>query len=45
MKRSKNVRKMKAVAKAVSQSEKAVEKTSKTETKTMRTKFAKNLYQ
>ncbi|KAK6157433.1 hypothetical protein DH2020_011681 [Rehmannia glutinosa] len=44
MKRSKNVRKMKAIAKAVSLSEKSEEKISKTESKTLRTKFAKNLY-
>ncbi|KAK6134518.1 hypothetical protein DH2020_031752 [Rehmannia glutinosa] len=42
--RSKNVRKMKAIAKAVSLSEKSEEKISKTESKTLRTKFAKNLY-
>ncbi|KAL0399345.1 UNVERIFIED_CONTAM: Cytochrome c-type biogenesis ccda-like chloroplastic protein [Sesamum radiatum] len=36
MKRSKNVRKMKAVAKAISQSEKSVEKISKSEGKTLR---------
>ncbi|XP_057766551.1 uncharacterized protein LOC130987013 [Salvia miltiorrhiza] len=45
MKRSKNVRKMKAVAKALSKSEKSVEKISKSESKILRTKFAKNLYQ
>ncbi|KAI3457511.1 hypothetical protein Pfo_014174 [Paulownia fortunei] len=44
MKRSKNVRKMKAVAKAISLSEKSVVKISKSESKTSRTKFAKNLY-
>ncbi|KAL0443488.1 UNVERIFIED_CONTAM: hypothetical protein Slati_2071500 [Sesamum latifolium] len=44
MKRSKNVRKMKAVAKAISQGEKSVEKISKSEGKTFRSKFAKNLY-
>ncbi|KAH6767967.1 hypothetical protein C2S51_013303 [Perilla frutescens var. frutescens] len=45
MKRSKNVRKKKAVAKALSRSEKSDEKISKTESKILRTKFAKNLYQ
>ncbi|KAL0309273.1 UNVERIFIED_CONTAM: hypothetical protein Sradi_5869600 [Sesamum radiatum] len=44
MKRSKNVRKMKAVAKAISQSEKSVEKISRSEGKTLRSKFFKNLY-
>ncbi|KAL3850778.1 hypothetical protein ACJIZ3_012660 [Penstemon smallii] len=44
MKRSKNVRKMKAIAKALSQTEKSEEKVSKTESKSLRTKFAKNLY-
>lgn len=44
MKRSKNVRKMKAVAKAICQSEKSVEKVSKDESKILRTKFAKHLY-
>ncbi|KAL0458340.1 UNVERIFIED_CONTAM: hypothetical protein Slati_0461200 [Sesamum latifolium] len=44
MKRSKNVRKMKVVAKAVSQSEKSVEKISKSEGKMLRSKFVKNLY-
>ncbi|KAL0339456.1 UNVERIFIED_CONTAM: hypothetical protein Sangu_1467700 [Sesamum angustifolium] len=45
MKRSKNVRKMKAVAKAISQSERSVEKISKSEGKTLRSKFFKNLYE
>ncbi|KAL1537758.1 hypothetical protein AAHA92_30243 [Salvia divinorum] len=45
MKRSKNVRKKKAVAKALSKSEKSVEKCSKSESKVLRTKSAKNLYQ
>ncbi|KAG6392052.1 hypothetical protein SASPL_146258 [Salvia splendens] len=45
MKRSKNVRKTKAVAKALSKSEKSVEKISKSESKVLRTKSAKNLYQ
>ncbi|KAL6554284.1 hypothetical protein OROMI_019957 [Orobanche minor] len=44
MKRSKNVRKMKAIARAISKSEKKVEKVLKSESKTLRTKFAKNLY-
>lgn len=45
MKRSKNVRRMKAVAKALSKSEKSVEKISKSESKMLRTKSAKSLYQ
>ncbi|CAK7327541.1 unnamed protein product [Dovyalis caffra] len=45
MKRSKNVRKMKAVAKAVSKNEKAVEKGYKKEGKTTRTQSAKKLYE
>ncbi|KAL3645499.1 hypothetical protein CASFOL_010679 [Castilleja foliolosa] len=44
MKRSKNVRKMKAVARAICKGEKSEEKVSKSESKTLRTKFAKNLY-
>ncbi|KAJ9671745.1 hypothetical protein PVL29_025451 [Vitis rotundifolia] len=44
MKRSKNVRKMKAIAKAVSQNEKSMEKISKNESKTMRSQSAKMLY-
>ncbi|KAL7087753.1 hypothetical protein ACP275_13G088200 [Erythranthe tilingii] len=44
MKRSKNVRKLKAVAKAICQTEKSVEKVSKGECKIVRTKSAKNLY-
>ncbi|XP_047954895.1 uncharacterized protein LOC125201049 isoform X1 [Salvia hispanica] len=45
MKRSKNVRKTKALAKALSKSEQSVEKISKSESKVLRTKSAKNLYQ
>lgn len=44
MKRSKNVRKMKAIAKAISQNEKVVAKVSKNESKAMRTQSAKTLY-
>ncbi|KAI8552677.1 hypothetical protein RHMOL_Rhmol06G0284900 [Rhododendron molle] len=44
MKRSKNVRKMKAIAKAVCKSEKSVEKILKHETKISRTQSAKKLY-
>ncbi|XP_057506085.1 uncharacterized protein LOC130789371 [Actinidia eriantha] len=44
MKRSKNVRKMKAIAKAVSKTEKSVEKILKSESKTLRTQSAKKLY-
>ena len=44
MKRSKNVRKTKALAKALSKSEQSVEKISKSESKVLRTKSAKNLY-
>ncbi|RVW93062.1 hypothetical protein CK203_031490 [Vitis vinifera] len=44
MKRSKNVRKMKAIAKAISQNEKSTEKISKNESKTMRAQSAKVLY-
>ncbi|CAI9784147.1 unnamed protein product [Fraxinus pennsylvanica] len=45
MKRSKNVRKMKAIAKAISLNDKSEEKISKNESKTLRTKFAKKLYE
>ncbi|KAK4767824.1 hypothetical protein SAY87_002965 [Trapa incisa] len=44
MKRTKNVRKMKALAKAISQNEKMATKVSKNESKTMRTQSAKTLY-
>ncbi|KAK9269611.1 hypothetical protein L1049_001388 [Liquidambar formosana] len=44
MKRSKNVRKMKTIAKAISQNEKSVEKVLKNESKTARTQSAKLLY-
>ncbi|KAF2314284.1 hypothetical protein P3X46_027058 [Hevea brasiliensis] len=44
MKRSKNVRKMKAVAKAISKNEQSVEKVLKNESKTARTQSAKLLY-
>ncbi|XP_012070657.1 uncharacterized protein LOC105632814 [Jatropha curcas] len=44
MKRSKNVRKTKAIAKAVSKNEKSVEKVLKHENKTARTQSAKLLY-
>ncbi|XP_031405837.1 uncharacterized protein LOC116214595 [Punica granatum] len=44
MKRSKNARKMKAVAKAISQNEKVAEKVSKNEGKSVRTQSAKTLY-
>ncbi|KAM0018525.1 hypothetical protein Hdeb2414_s0026g00675001 [Helianthus debilis subsp. tardiflorus] len=44
MKRTKNVRKQKAIAKAVSQHEKSATKIEKNESKTLRTKSAKNLY-
>ncbi|PWA87110.1 hypothetical protein CTI12_AA133320 [Artemisia annua] len=44
MKRTKNVRKQKAIAKAVSQNEKSATKVEKNESKTLRTKSAKNLY-
>ncbi|KAK1407070.1 hypothetical protein QVD17_38681 [Tagetes erecta] len=44
MKRTKNVRKQKAIAKAVSQNEKSATKVEKNESKTLRTKLAKNLY-
>ncbi|PON96533.1 hypothetical protein TorRG33x02_078060 [Trema orientale] len=45
MKRSKNVRKMKSIAKAISKSEKAVEKVLKHENKKSRTQSAKLLYE
>ncbi|GLT74752.1 hypothetical protein SLA2020_465300 [Shorea laevis] len=44
MKRSKNVRKMKALAKAIAQNEKVVEKVLKNESKSVRTQSAKLLY-
>ncbi|KAJ4843469.1 hypothetical protein Tsubulata_006797 [Turnera subulata] len=44
MKRSKNVRKMKAVAKAISNSEKTAEKVLKSDGKVVRTQSAKKLY-
>ncbi|KAL7602235.1 uncharacterized protein LOC111878111 [Lactuca sativa] len=44
MKRTKNVRKKKAIAKAVSQNEKSATKIEKNESKTLRTKSAKTLY-
>ncbi|KAH9618558.1 hypothetical protein KSS87_006326 [Heliosperma pusillum] len=44
MKRSKNVRKMKAIAKAISKTEKKSEKEVKVETKRMRVQSAKSLY-
>ncbi|KAH7861157.1 hypothetical protein Vadar_022286 [Vaccinium darrowii] len=44
MKRSKNVRKKKAIAKAVCKSEKALEKVLKHESKISRTQSAKKLY-
>ncbi|MBA0550083.1 hypothetical protein Gohar_016643 [Gossypium harknessii] len=44
MKRSKNVRKMKAVEKAIAKNEKYAEKSSKTESKKSRTQSAKLLY-
>ncbi|CAN1239161.1 hypothetical protein LINGRAPRIM_LOCUS2278 [Linum grandiflorum] len=44
MKRSKNVRKKKALEKAVSKSEKSVEKVAKHENKKQRTLSAKQLY-
>lgn len=45
MKRTKNVRKMKAVAKAIALSEKYEEKATKDKTKTLRTLSAKKLYE
>ncbi|KAL9236380.1 hypothetical protein vseg_011059 [Gypsophila vaccaria] len=44
MKRTKNVRKMKAVAKAISKTEKESEKVVKLETKKLRSQSAKSLY-
>lgn len=44
MKRTKNVRKQKAIARAVSQNEKSATKIQKNESKTLRTKSAKSLY-
>ncbi|KAI4322883.1 hypothetical protein L6164_022534 [Bauhinia variegata] len=44
MKRAKNVRKMKAIAKAVSKNEKTAEKVSKNESKKVRIQSAKKLY-
>ncbi|KAM6580313.1 hypothetical protein CsatA_004087 [Cannabis sativa] len=45
MKRSKNVRKMKSIAKAISKSEKTVEKVLKHDDKKSRTQSAKLLYE
>lgn len=45
MKRSKNVRKMKAIAKAISKNEKSVEKILKNESKKTRVQSAKTLYE
>ena len=45
MKRSKNVRKMKAIAKALSANEKSIEKLSKNESKKSRVQSAKTLYE
>ncbi|XP_010536996.1 PREDICTED: uncharacterized protein LOC104811846 [Tarenaya hassleriana] len=45
MKRSKNVRKMKAMVKAIAMTEKYAEKVSKGETKALRTQLAKKLYE
>ncbi|XP_062077931.1 uncharacterized protein LOC133782614 [Humulus lupulus] len=45
MKRSKNVRKMKSIAKAISKNEKAVEKVLKHDDKKSRTQSAKLLYE
>lgn len=44
MKRAKNVRKMKAIAKAISKNEKCVEKTLQHEGKKLKTQSAKMLY-
>ncbi|KAH0993956.1 hypothetical protein GBA52_005439 [Prunus armeniaca] len=44
MKRSKNARKKKAIVRAISKKEQAVEKTKKHESKTLRTQSAKLLY-
>ncbi|XP_004487664.1 uncharacterized protein [Cicer arietinum] len=45
MKRSKNVRKVKAIAKAISANEKSVEKISKNDNKKSRVQSAKTLYE
>ncbi|OIW11511.1 hypothetical protein TanjilG_26877 [Lupinus angustifolius] len=45
MKRTKNVRKMKAIEKAISANEKSVEKISKNENKKTRVQSAKTLYE
>ncbi|CAN4102840.1 unnamed protein product [Withania somnifera] len=45
MKRTKNVRKMKAIAKAISKNEKLVERITRSESKTERTQHAKKLYE
>lgn len=45
MKRTKNVRKMKAIAKAISKSEKLDERITRSESKIERTKDAKKLYE
>ena len=45
MKRSKNVRKMKAIAKAMSSNEKSAEKIVKNESKKIRVQSAKTLYE
>lgn len=44
MKRTKNARKMKAIAKAISKNEKSVVKVMKNESKTLRAQSAKKLY-
>ncbi|KAA8526864.1 hypothetical protein F0562_008906 [Nyssa sinensis] len=44
MKKSQNVRKKKAIAKAISQNDKSLEKILKNESKTTRTQYAKKLY-
>lgn len=45
MKRTKNVRKMKAIAKAISKSEKLEERITRSESKIERTESAKKLYE
>ncbi|XP_031266794.1 uncharacterized protein LOC116125193 isoform X2 [Pistacia vera] len=45
MKRSKNVRKKKAIEKAISKNDKYVEKTLKKESKSLKTQSAKKLYE
>ncbi|CAN4104139.1 unnamed protein product [Withania somnifera] len=45
MKRMKNVRKMKAIAKAISKNEKLVERITRSESKIERTQHAKKLYE